>query len=172
MFIYNYETSNEMWNDSGSKVISSSATSVISLACWSELLQSVLDPSDKLTQNGSNVFSFMHKANNIHHCCTYTPVHRSLSFRLQFLPRQTTSLRLQVTLQLPILIYNTSFLSHARLFDFCFVLSDSESFRRPTCDGVANSNPNEESLPPDRLRSLYQVVLLNCKLHWLFSDRW
>ncbi|CAK8537153.1 unnamed protein product [Lathyrus sativus] len=36
--------------------------------------------------------------------------------------------------------------------------SDSESFRRPTCDGDVNSNPNEASLPPDRLRALYQEV--------------
>ncbi|KAL5078981.1 hypothetical protein RYX36_007402 [Vicia faba] len=36
--------------------------------------------------------------------------------------------------------------------------SHSESFRRLTCDGVVNANPDEASLPPDRIRALYQEV--------------
>jgi hypothetical protein len=112
----------------------------------------------------------MYKTNTIHHISTHHPVHRSLAFRLRFLPRQTTSLRLQVLLTTST-SDNTSnsslqfSLAHTHFIFFSF-FSGSESFRRPTCDDNVNANPNEATLPPDRRSFLYQVLLLNCKFHW------
>lgn len=120
----------------------------------------------------------MHKADTIQHSSSYHSVHRSLSLRLRLLPCQTASLRPQVTKTIFNFQY-TAFYLHLKfpkpfsthwLFDFLSVVSGSESFQRPTCDDGGNANQkNEAFLPPDRLRLLYQVLMVlpvTWFIHW------